>query len=331
MVLNGKGDAHGINRDTQQKVRDRIAELNYHPNELARGFRMGKTKTIGLIVSDISNRFYARIARNIEDCAWKQGYTVIICSTDELVEKEKEQISLLMDRKVDGLIVSTSQDKPDFFEQLVENGMPHVLIDRSFAGIRSPSVTVDNYGGAQMAARHLMEQGIRKIGLVTITPEHISTISDRVDGFRQALAENNIHIPDEWLVKAPFDRLEGVLFQELSRLYVKGNLPDAFFALNNNLTAACLKCLRELSVAVPQQIALIGFDDVQFFAFTKPSVSAIAQPTDQISESAFQLLIRQIEKKRKVMEQSHVLLPVSIQIRESSNLKIPHHHEDQAV
>lgn len=145
-----------------RKSKGKIRELKYQPNELARGFRMGKTNTIGLIVSDISNRFYAKIARNIEDYAWQHGYTVIICSTDEQVEKEKEQIRLLMDRKVDGLIISSSQESPDFFNNLVEVGMPHVLIDRTFDQMKSPAVSVDNYAGARLAAQHLLSQGLQK-------------------------------------------------------------------------------------------------------------------------------------------------------------------------
>ena len=318
LVVNNKADAHGINAETQRKVREKIEELNYHPNVLARGFRIGKTNTIGLIVSDISNRFYSRIARNIEDYAWNKGYSVVICSTDELIDKEKEQIRLLRDRKIDGLIVSSSQENASFFNKLVDADLPHVLIDRTFDGMKSANVSVDNFGGARMAARHLITQGIKKIAMISITPEHISTISDRVKGFESALAEAGITIPEEWHIKAPFDKIEQAIKEKLQKFYQSGQMPEAIFALNNNLTSTCLQYLRKLSVKVPDEIALIGFDDVLYFGFTQPSISAIEQPIDRISEKAFELLLKQMDKESIPLHERSVYLPVDIIIRESS-------------
>lgn len=318
LVINNKGDSHGISPETQKKVREKIMELNYQPDVLARGFRIGKTNTIGLIVSDISNRFYARIARNIEDYAWQHGHSVVICSTDEIIDKELKQIRLLRDRKVDGLIISSSQENADFLNELNASGLPHVLIDRTFEQMQSPSVSVDNFGGAKMAINHLIEQGIRKIGIISISPEHISTIRDRIQGFESALAEAEISIPPEWMIRAPFGSIEQAVQDGLSAIYYSGNLPQAIFTLNNNLTTFCLKHLRERSVKIPVEIALIGFDDVSYFEFTQPSISAIAQPIDKICEHAFDLLFRQIEKQEIPFEERSISLPVEIRIRESS-------------
>lgn len=318
LVINNKADAYGISAKTQYKVRAKIKELNYQPNMLARGFRTGKTNTIGLIVSDISNRFYARIARNIEDHAWNNGYTVAICSSDELINKEKEQIKLLMDRKVDGLIISSSQEDASFFNKLAESGLPHVLIDRTFNDMQSANVSVDNFGGARLAAHHLMKQGITKIAIMSITPEHISTIGNRVDGFVSALADAGITIPVEWHIKAPFDDMEQSVSETLAQLFRSGNMPEAIFTLNNNLTSACLKHIRELSVKIPDDIALIGFDDVLYFGFTQPSVTAIKQPVDLICKAAFDMLLKQMKMERLSLKERSVCLPVDIIIRESS-------------
>ena len=318
LVVNGKGDAHGINPDTQERVREKIRELNYEPNALARGFRMGKTHTIGLIVSDISNRFFSRIARNIEDHAWNHGYNVVICSTDENIEKEKKQIQLLRDRKIDGLIISTSQEDAAYFNKLADAGLPHVLIDRVFSDMKSPNVSVDNFGGARMAARHLLSQGVKKIALIAISPVHISTIDERIRGFESVLNEAGITIPPEWNIQAPFEEIEEVIKDNLQKFYQRGEMPEAIFTLNNNLTSTTLKYLRKLSIRIPEEIALIGFDDVLYFGFTRPSISAIEQPVDRISEAAFELLLKQIDKKSIKPHERSVFLPVDIIIRESS-------------
>ncbi len=318
LVINDKADKHNIKPETQKMVREKISELNFKPDAFARSFRMGKTNTIGLIVSDISNRFYSRIARNIEDYAWDHGYTVIICSTDEDVEKEKQQIRLLRDRKIDGLIISSSQESADYFNKLVDSSFPHVLIDRKFENMLSPNISVDNHGGSCLAARHLLSQGFTEFAVITISPEHISTISDRISGFTNTLKEAGIEIPPEWFVRAPFDRIEDSVKESIQRFYLSGKLPRAIFTLNNNLTSTCLKYLRKLSVRIPEDVALIGFDDVLYFGFTQPSISAIRQPVDRISENAFQLLLRQIEKERIPENERSVLLPVDIIIREST-------------
>jgi len=318
LVLNDKADKHGISEETQKRVRQRIRELNYKPNMLARGFRTGKTNSIGLIVSDISNRFYSRIARNLEELAWSHGYTVVVCSTEEKIEKEQEQIRLLRDRKLDGLIISSSQDNVECFENLLEENIPHVLIDRTFDNLSSASVSVDNFGGARLAARHLLQQGFRKIALVAITPVHISTIRDRCKGFQEALTEEGISIPNDWMILVPFNNIEATIKERIQNLYQADKLPEVFFTLNNNLTAECLINLNKLSVEIPKQVALIGFDDVSYFRLTNPSVSVIAQPIEKISETAFDLLLRQIEGNTNAETVFSVKLPVEIIIRESS-------------
>ncbi len=318
LVVNNKGDAHGISAETQKKVREKVLELNYKPDLYARSFRMGKTHTIGLIVSDISNRFYARLARNLEDLARIRGYSVIICSTDEDVEKEKEQIRLLRDRKIDGLVISSSQNSADIFDSMQKEGFPHVLIDRKFEGMASANVSVDNYGGARMAARHLLGQGYKDFAMISVTPQHIVTIRDRIEGFLETLTEAGLQMPVSRHIEAPFSHIEMAVKEGIQQWYQSGRMPRAIFTLNNNLTSACLKNLRKLSVNIPKEVALIGFDDVVYYEFTSPSISAISQPVDRIGQTAFELLLRQIDKTAIPQAEKSVVLPVDIIIRESS-------------
>lgn len=320
LVINSKGDQHGISPDTQKRVLAKIEELNYSPNVLARGFRTGKTNTIGLLVSDISNRFYSRIARRVEDYAWEHGYTVIICSTDENVDKEKQQVKMLRERKVDGIIISSSQEKFDTLGKLLGD-VPHVLIDRTFNKISSAQVFVDNYNGAQLAANHLMSQGLKRIAILSITPEYISTVRERTEGFVNALKDSGILIPNEWNIHIPFKGMELAIEERLKTLKQSHNLPEAIFTLNNNLTSYCLLALRKLSLNIPNDIALIGFDDMLYFSFTQPSVSAIAQPIEQIGERAFDILLKQINSEEITADEQSVKLPIELIIRESSTKK----------
>lgn len=318
LVINGKAEQYGINAQTKKRVLDKVEELNYRPNILAQGFRTGKTNTIGLIVSDIANRFYSRIARKIEDMAWKNGYSVVICSTDENIDKERQQIKLLQERKVDGLIISSSQVDSAFFNALNDSGFPHVLIDRRFKNMTSPSVVIDNQKGAQIAVNHLISQGYTKIGMISITPQHISSIRERVQGFQQAMESAGLEVNPQLNIDVPFDNMESELRRVLKQLHDQNNLPEAFFTLNNNLTSVCLMQLRELNVKIPTDVALIGFDDVLYFNFTNPSITAIEQPVDAISEHAFDLLLRQIQKSEVSINDHSICLPININIREST-------------
>lgn len=320
LVINGKGNDHGISPETQKRVLKKIEELHYSPNVLARGFRTGKTNTIGLIVSDIANRFYSRIARKVEDYAWGKGYSVVICSTDENVEKEKQQIKMLRERKVDGLIISSSHENFEGIGKLL-NDIPHVLIDRTFNNIESPQVYVDNHRGAQLVANHLVSQGIKKIAMLSISPEYISTIRERSEAFVSSLAESGITIPSQWDLHIPFKDMESAVEDRLQILKESNNLPEAIFTLNNNLTSYCLTALRKLSLSIPNNIAIIGFDDMLYFSFTQPSVSAIAQPIEQIGEKAFDLLLRQLSGEKITTKERLVKLPVELIIRDSSTKK----------
>ncbi len=317
LVINGKGDHHGISKETQRKVRQKIEEFNYTPNQLARGFRIGRTNTIGLIVSDISNLFYAQLARYIEDLAWACGYTLVTCSSDEKMEKEIRQIELLSDRKVDGLIISSSQQSDALFNNMHAQAKPHVLIDRVFSDMRSAAVSVDNYEGGRIAAVHLASKGAIRPAIFGIGPEHISTLVHRSEGFLEGLRQQGIIFDPDNHFRAPFDALENAIALRLEAYHLAHAMPDAIFALNNNITTFCLKHLQRLGYDVPGQVILIGFDDASWFSFTSPTVTVIAQPIEQIAEKAFRLLMNQLAMERN-LQATHEVLPVELIPRRST-------------
>ena len=315
LVLNGKDVEQGISAATKKRVLAKVHELGYKPNHFARGLRLGKSFTLGLIVSDIANGFYSRIARNIEDLAEENGYNLITCSTDEDIERELRLIKLLRGKQIDGLIISSSQENPDEFNRLKTEGFPVVLIDRYFDGLETPCVVVQNREGSKQAASHLIKQGFKKPLILAIEPAHVYTIRERCEGFiaemkRQSITPRVEHIPFE----DSFNIVERIIEKMLN----ENQLPDCIYALNNNIATACLQALRKFNIDIPNRVAVICFDDVPYFSFMNPTVTAISQPVDDISSSAFEMLMRMIKEETNEQESYPKYLPIELIIREST-------------
>ncbi|MCC7331647.1 MAG: LacI family DNA-binding transcriptional regulator [Flavobacteriales bacterium] len=316
LVLNNKGNEKGISAETQARVKDKVKELNYKANQFARGLRMGKSNTIGLIVADISNSFYAKICRSIEDNANKYGYNLIICSSDENSEKESQLIQMLIDRKVDGLIISTTQEKNEDIILLKKNSFPFVLIDRYLPKIDTNYVVVDNKEGSKNIVNHLIKLGNKRIGHLTISPSHLSTIKDRTAGYKEALKENNIKIDSNLIREISYENLVVDVYRELKILLSPPLSINSLFVANNNIAVACLECFKEMNIRVPQDIALVCFDDIDAFKICYPSITAVAQPIEEMGKKALTVLINQINNPENTSF-SHIELPTSLEVRRS--------------
>lgn len=316
MVLNGKGDANGISKKTQEKVLELAKKLNYKPNQFARGLRMGRSHTIGLIVSDISNVFYSKIARYVEDKASTYDYNVIMCSSDENADKELKLAEMLLEKQVDGLILSPTHDNLSRLNDLVADTVPMVLIDRTFNCCEKTHVIVDNIKGASDVAKCLADSGHRNIALFTITPTYLSTQVERREGFKKELERRNIHFDEAMSYEIPFDNINETICSIVKEWKSKGNMPTALFTANNLLALGCLECFRQNKVRVPQDISLVSFDDIDLFRFSSPSITAVAQPVEQISHKAVDLLMDSVKNTARQKIQRVCLKP-KLQIRES--------------
>ena len=314
LVLNRKGDESGISPVTQKKVLELARKLNYYPNQMARGLRLGSSHTIGLIVADISNIFFAQIARSIEDEAGKYGYSVMFMSSEEDAGREREMIQLLKDRRVDGLILATALHDREDIRRLMKDDVPLVLIDRSVPGVKTNSVLVDNYRGAYEATRHLIGLDYRKIALIKISPSHLEPIRQRTRGYKDALREGGIPVRNKLIREVSFRNVNEEMRDHLQDLILKHSIQALFF-LNNNLTVAGLEVINKLHLRIPQDIAVVSFDDIDLFRFAYPPVTAIHQPLDDIGRKAVDLLLKQIRNPRKGKTQ--ITLPVELVIRRS--------------
>jgi len=316
LVLNDKGDEKGINKDTQKRVREKVKELNYKPNQFARGLRVGKSNTIGLVVADISNSFYAKMCRSIEDNCTANGYNLIICSSDENPEKESELIQMLIDRQVDGLIISTTQKNNKDISLLKKNDFPFVLIDRNIPKIETNYVGVENRLGAKNIVEHLIKLGNKKIGHLTVSPSHLSSLKERTAGYKEALKENGIRIDNSLIREISFANIKEDVSKELKDLMSPPQSINSLFVANNNIAIACIEFLKEMNIKIPQDIALVSFDDIDAFKLCYPPITAVLQPIAKMGEEAVNILIENI-KNNENFKYKQVSLPNQLQIRRS--------------
>lgn len=316
IVLNNRGTEKGISLQTQKKVIEKARELRYKPNMLARGLRLGESKTIGLIVADISNVFYSKIAKSIEMIATSHGYNLIFCSSDEDPEKEIGLIEMLRDRQVDGIIVSTSQQESSIFQLLKKEKFPFVLIDRLLPRFISNYVGVDNFSGGYSATEHLICQGFKKIGFLRIEPSYLKNINEREAGYKSALKKHGIRLKSGLIKEIGFNTIKEDVVRELTLLLQPPDPVDAIFTSNNNVAVACLEYLNENNLHIPQDIAIVSFDDIDLFRFSAPPITAIAQPMEEIGEHAFRIMLQAIQQSGNGKSEQ-VILPVRLVERQS--------------
>ncbi len=295
LVLNGKGDKYGINKETQKKVLKVAKAMNYKPNVMAKGLRTGHSNTIGLIVANIANPFYAYIARKIEDETSSHGYNLFICSSDENAEKEKNLIKMLIDRNVDGLIISSTLRNSKFFKELQSNSFPFVLIDRHFSKFKTNEVHIDNFEGAKQITTHLIRSGHKKIACLSVSPEHISSLKKRKEGFLAAIKEEGLNVTNNTIVEIPYNEIIKKTEEQVKALLQKKEPPTAFFTTNNLLATATMLALKKLDKKIPQDIALVTFDNIEIFEMTDPPITAVAQPQEEIAKKAVELLMQCIK------------------------------------
>lgn len=315
LVLNGKGDASAINKMTQEKVINKAKELNYKPNQLARGLRMGTTKTIGLLVADISNPFYARITRTIEHYAEEEGYSLIVCSSDEEQEREKRLVRMLLDRQVDGIIMTSTLNDADELDSLFPNQYPVVLLDRYLDNSNKNFVGVNNISATKEAISHFISKGHHNIGFLTLTPNHISTLRDRREGYIEALKEHDIEFKEDYIREVDYNLIKEKEYAQIKDFVQANKEISAIFTTNNHLAVACLEAFRELDLKIPEDISIITFDDVELFQYTSPALSTIAQPLADIGHKAVSILLEEMKESSPV--QKTEILQTKLIIRES--------------
>ncbi len=318
MVLNGYGDKNGIKKETQERVLALTRELEYKPNQMARGLRLGKTNTIGLIVADIANAFYARMARVVEDYCNKHGYNLIICSSDEKDIKENTLIRMLKEKQVDGFIISSTLVDNSEILRLKSENYPFVLVDRYFPEISDTNyVVIDNYKASYKAVKYLTEIGHKNIAMLSISPPHLTSVKDRNRGYLDALRKAGITIDHYLHCQIPFESIEHGTEWALKQLLNYEKKITAVLTVNHNIAIATMKALRKFNVSIPDDISLITFDDLPIFELTDPPITSISQPLDLICKNAVKILMKEINIEKQSKEKTQIVFPSNLILRNS--------------
>jgi len=313
-VINGSA---AVSPDRKDRVLAAIRDLDYHPNQIARSLKLNATRMLGVVISDITNPFFPQLVRGAEDMALKHNYLLITFNTDDDVEREKQVLAVLLQRRVDGilLVVAPNSGNNAHIHDVLRAGVPTVCLDRVPKGIAVDSVSVDNVGGSRKGVRHLIAQGHRKIGILT-GPAILQTAAERLQGYREALEEAGIPVVPELVFEGNFRSESGY---RLGREMLAGaDRPTAVFVCNNMMSIGLLKALGELGLACPKDIAVATFDDFPMADVFRPHLTAVTQPAYSIGYRGAELLIERIEKRRTDEAPVRILLSTDLVIRESS-------------
>ena len=301
-----------VEEETRSRVMRVVVELGYQPSLAARSLTTNRTETIGIIVSDVTNSFFGDILHGIEDVVRPANYNLVVCNTDEILEREDHYIDLLLRQRVDGIIAAATSQKWDVLSKADVQHTPLVIVDRTYEGLTDPFVGVDNYGGARMGVKHMIECGHRKIGILAGF-QRLSTMRERLGGFKEELNVQQIHLPDEWIITSPLNVEAGR--QAALDLLTQGDRPTAIFINNNFLSLGTLLAIKDLGLRCPDDIALIGFDDHPWAQVACPPLTVVRQPARQVGQSAAQMLVNLINGQP--LEQTKIMLACDLVLRQS--------------
>lgn len=289
-VLNNTRKVSG---DTRERVLAAVEELGYQHNLLAKSLKTQRTFTIGLIISDIQNPFFTSVVRGVEDVGLSRGYHLFLCNTDEDLGREDKYVTELLKKRTDGLIVTPADLRDDLARRLRCGSVPFVFIDREVEGIEADAVRVDNHLGMQLVAEHLVGLGHERIGLISGPLEKASGY-ERYGGLRAALRELGADM-DESLIRFGDFRV-GSGHQGATELLRLPEPPTALVAANNQMTLGMLLAIRELGISVPEEVSVVGFDDMEWAPLVSPPLTTVAQPAYEMGVKAMRLLLERIDE-----------------------------------
>jgi LacI family transcriptional regulator len=304
-----------VNPETRTRVEQAMQVLGYHPNVLARSLRRGKTQTIGVILPDNANPYFAEVARGIEDTSFSQGYSVVLCNSDNNLEKEHLYTNVLIEKQVDGIIFVAAGLSEENINNLQKRGVPSVLVDRQVSGVQLDSVFADNRVGGYLATNHLINLEHRSIACIT-GPKGVRSSSERIAGYQQALDAAGIPTNPGWVVEGDFQYQSG--YSAAQQLIKAGATPSAIFACNDLMAIGAYRYAHENQLNIPGDISIIGFDDIRLAEYTNPPLTTIHQSKDRMGALAAEMLLERIANGNLAFR--HEIVAVQLVVRSSTAL-----------
>lgn len=303
-----------VSEDLRERVLTAMTELGYQPNALARSLRRKETYTIGVIMTNSADPFFAEVTRGVEDACFEQGYNIILCNSDSDLDKELFYTNELIRKRVDGILFLAAGGKStQHIRTMQERKTPLVVVDRYIPDLAVDTVLIDNAHGGWLATHHLIELGHRRIGCIT-GPSDLTLSAERVTGYRRALQEAGILVEESLIVKGNFQYETG--YRAVQQFLAKPTPPTAIFACNDLMAIGVINAAVKQGWQVPDRLSVIGFDDIRMAAYINPLLTTVAQPKYEMGSIATTMLLERIHNQEMAPRQK--LLDTHLVVREST-------------
>ncbi len=303
-----------VSDDLRERVLTAMNELGYQPNALARSLRRKETYTIGVIMTNSADPFFAEVTRGVEDACFEQGYNIILCNSDSDLDKELFYTNELIKKRVDGILFLAAGGKStQHIRTMQQRKTPLVVVDRYIPDLAVDTVLIDNARGGWLATHHLIELGHRRIGCIT-GPSDLTLSAERVTGFRRAIQEAGLKVDESLIVKGNFQYETG--YQAAQQFLAQPTPPTAVFACNDLMAMGVINAAVKQGWPVPDRLSVIGFDDIRMAGYTNPLLTTVAQPKYEMGSIATTMLLERIHNQEMAPRQK--LLDTQLVVREST-------------
>lgn len=307
-----------ISPETRDRVLKRMKELNYEPNLAARALVTGRSHLIGLIVPDLVHPFFAQVAKGISSVLWGRGYGLVIASSEEDPDLERREISQMLARRLDGLIIASTQWSVETFRRIEEQQRPYVLVDRRFSGLAANFVGTDDLAIGRMATEHLLQNGCRRVAYVG--GEHVSTAINRLEGYRGALAAAGLPALNEYVLCRPHsdDAGDATGYKAAKELLSLPTRPDGIFCNNDPIALGAMEAILESGLRIPEDVCVIGSGNVSYANLLRVPLSSIDQDCALLGNRSAELALSLVQTKTP-QPPKQIVLPPKLMARQSTN------------
>lgn len=319
-VSRALNDNPRISDDTKRLVKEAAKRLGYQVNGVASALRSGRTYIVGIIVPTADRNFFSSIVRGMEDVVNKAGYNVMICQSNDSYKSELDNINALVRAQVDGIALSVAKETLDYkhLALLKAKGIPLVLFDRVASEADISTVTIDDYGGAHKATKHLIDQGCKRIATLVARSQHINIYKERLRGYKDALIQHGIAVNNDYIRITDLMTVDGGV-EATKALWELSEKPDAIFCQSDYAAIGAMQFLKQQGYEIPKDVALVGFANTPFTAFLEPSLTTVDQRPIEMGQTVAKLFLEQVETGENIIK--NVTLDADLVVRQSSQFR----------